>query len=60
MNSGIIQLITGGIMLYIAFGIIKEMTKIAFFVVAIVAVIILLSGAMNCMGEILSFVAYER
>lgn len=55
MDSGIIQLIIGGIMLYIAFGIIKEMTKIAFYVVLIIAVLIMLSGTVNFMGEFLAF-----
>lgn len=59
MDSGIIQLIIGGIMLYIAFGIIKEMTKIVFYVVLIIAVLILLSGMVNFMGEFLAFAAYR-
>lgn len=52
--DGIFQLILGGIMLCIAFSIVKEIAKAAFYLTAIAAVLILLWGAADAMGIDLS------
>lgn len=52
--DGIIQIILGGIMLYVAFGIVKQIAKTAFYVTAIAAVLILLWGAADAVGIDLS------
>ena len=52
--DGIIQLILGGVMLYVAFGVIKEIAKAAFYLTAIAAVLILLWGVADAMGIDLS------
>lgn len=52
--DGIFQLILGGIMLYIAFSIVKEVAKAAFYLTAIAAVLILLWGAADAIGIDLS------
>ncbi len=52
--DGIIQLILGGVMLYVAFVVVKEIAKTAFYLTAIVAVVILLWGAADAMGIDLS------
>ena len=61
--DGIIQLILGGVMLYVAFVVVKEIAKTAFYLTAIVAVVILLWGAADAMGidlsALFSFAAFR-
>lgn len=54
--DGIIQIILGGIMLYVAFGIVKQIAKTAFYITAIAAVLTLLWGTADAVGIDLSTV----